>query len=207
MPLAPNTSARRGPMPFTYWTEVDNSSISGMLAGEIGEELLPRPGCRSGRQRGLLSPHASPATAITARAFPHRRGTRGGRRFLPGSSRIGQVGKQLEPRIQAASINQHSFFSFRASFIDEDSALLPAARTADSSRDKAALRNDNPLGGLRLPRCQDAANLHVTFGTSGEPSSRVTIRLGTCKKSPSYTTPARRSCPRSTSTKCYSASW
>ncbi len=32
--MAPRTSARRGPMPFTYWTEVDNFSISGMVAGD-----------------------------------------------------------------------------------------------------------------------------------------------------------------------------
>ena len=40
MPFAPNTSARRGPMPLMYWTEVDNSSIPAMLAGSAAKIRL-----------------------------------------------------------------------------------------------------------------------------------------------------------------------
>ena len=46
----------------------------------------------------------------------------------------------------------------------------------------------------------------ITLGTSVSHWEQATIPLATCKKSPSYTTPVRRCCPRLTWTKCCSAS-
>src|SRR5208282_1958917 len=98
MPLAAKTSARRGPMPFTYCTGVDGSSIlsdvsrtnASRSGGKLGqhpnekndEEFIRRARGRARRQRDLLLAHATSPRGRAAPAFQGRLGPAGGFRDL-----------------------------------------------------------------------------------------------------------------------------